>query len=164
MSFASLLKQRTRKTVTLRQTDDAGQPITVVIKKISAGEITARIGAPWGLLQAAADVMSGERAEREAASRELIARDPEAFAEAVQYGARKKAAVVCLGVVSEKVVDKPEHELAEDEMRPEHFREDFELLYNEIVTFSGLPYNSLEVRDLATFRSEQERPAGASLS
>jgi hypothetical protein len=156
LSQASLLRKRSRKIVTLSQTDEEGNPITVVIRSLTAGMVQARAGASPAMISALRNMDAGETPEQR--KQRLIQEsleDPERLAESARYNERVRNAVVCLGVVSEKVVDKPEAELEEDEMLPEHFGRDFATVYNAIVHFSGLPYTPAEVRDATAFRPEQ---------
>jgi predicted transcriptional regulator len=156
MSQASLLKKRTRKVVTLAQTDDEGNPITVVIRKVMAGQVTARAGAPLSIITALREGDPNETMEqRKERLRATALEDPERIREMADYGQRLRQAVVSLGVVSLKVVDKPEAELEEDEILPDHFGEDFATLYNAILQFSDLPFSPVEVRDATAFRPEQ---------
>ena len=156
MSIASTLKRLNRKTITLPINDpETGEPLTVVIRRVRAGEVTARAGSPLSLLAAARNADPGETPEqyRERVLKQALA-DPQLFAETVEYGQRMQAAVVSLGVISEKVVDKSEHELAEDEVLPEHFGDALPMLYNAIIEFSNLPYQPLEGADLTRFRQQ----------
>lgn len=49
------------------------------------------------------------------------------------------------------MVDKPFVELAEDEVHISELGDDVQHLFNEIVSFSGLPYHPLEVADARRF-------------
>jgi hypothetical protein len=156
MSQASLYRKRTRKVVTLSQTDEEGKPMTVVIRKVTAGQVSARAGAPVSIISALrqADAQETPEQRKERVLAEAL-EDPDRLRELADYNQRLRQAVVCLGVVSEKVVDKPEAELEDDEMLPEHFGEDFSTVYNAIIQFSGLPFTPAEVRDATAFRPEQ---------
>lgn len=155
MSIASTLKRLNRRTITLPVHDpETGEALTVTIRRVSAGEVTARAGSPLLLALARnADPDESEAERRERLMRQALD-DPEMLAETIEYGRRIQYAVVSLGVVSEKVVDKPESELAEDEIRPEHFGDALSVVYNAILEFSDLPYQPMEVADMRRFRRE----------
>ena len=155
MSVAKSLKKLTRKVITLKQQDpDTGEPLSVTIRKVSVGEVTGRTGAPLSLRHLVG-TREGETAEeRVQRIREELGNDPESIRETMVFAEKTRNAVVCLGVVSEKVVDKAHDELAEDEMRPDDFGEDLPTVYNAILEFSGLPYQPLEVADMTRFPEE----------
>jgi hypothetical protein len=156
VGVAGKLKKLTRKVVPLSVIDDeTGEPLTVVIRKVGAGEVTARTGKPLSLLMALRAGDPDETPEqRQQRLIEEMQHNPELKQDSIRYGEQVQRTVVCLGVVSEKIVDKPFVELAEDEIRPEDLADDFPRVYNAILSFSGLPYQSMEVADMTRFPAE----------
>lgn len=156
MSIAAALKGLNRKTITLPLSDPAtGEPLQVTIRRVSGGEVTARAGSPLTLLALArgGDPNETDEQRRERLLQQALS-EPETFAGAFEYGQKLQRAVVCLGVVSEKVVERPESELGVDEIRPEHFGDALPVVYNAILEFSDLPYQPMELADLRRFRRE----------
>jgi hypothetical protein len=164
MSQASLFRKLTRKSVTLPAATKAAREagdiptdaeITVLIRKVPVGEVTARAGAPSSVRERLRTSDPGETPEeRKARIVQEVLGDQEGFKELIAYNERLQEAIVCLGVTSMKVVDKPEPDLEDDEIVPGHFGEDLPHLYNEILRFSDLPFTPAEVRDATTFREE----------
>lgn len=152
MSLTKNIKKLSRKVVTLGSIqDEEGNPLTVVIRKVKNREVLLSAGAPLGILafaQSEEDETDDERTERIAAK---IKEDPARVKEAFEFQERLLQAVVCAGVVSDKVVSKPFAELAEDEVHITELGDDVQLLFNEIISFSGLPYHPLEVADARRF-------------
>lgn len=149
MSLASKLKKLSRKVLTLSTGDE------LVIRKVLAGEVTARTGTPITLLGLISGHEGETDEERNARLAEELQRDPEMLLETMSYNRRVQSVVVSLGCVNLKVVGKPYEELAEDEIRPEDLGGDFSTVYNEIVAFSGLPYAPVEVADMSRFSPQQ---------
>lgn len=164
-THARLFRKLTRKIVTLpaatqaaREAGDIGpeDEVTVTIAKVSVGAVTARVGAPASIRERLRGEDPEETPEqrRERITRE-IQENPERVREMLEYQENLTRAIVCLGVMSEKVVDKHESELEDEEITPEHFGEDLPVVYNAILSFSDLPFLPSEVRDAARFRPEQ---------
>lgn len=153
MSAAKLLKNLNRKVIELSQINpETNEPVKVTIRKVKQGEVIARSGMPMSLINLAKAGPEGETPEqRQKRMMEEIKRSPDDFLAAMQSGNKIRRAVLCLGIVSEKVVDKPENELLEDEMCPELFGVDQDMLYNAICEYSNLPFGRAEVADLNSF-------------
>ena len=152
MSLTKSIKKLSRKVVALQTiTDENGDPAQVVIRKVKNREVLMAAGAPVGILAFAGSEEGESEEERRERIAEKIKADPERVAEAVAFQERLTIAVVCAGVASDKVVNKPFAELAEDEVHINELGEDVQLLFNEIVSFSGLPYQPLEVADARRF-------------
>lgn len=166
MSNAKLLKKLSRKVITLSQVDpETGEPLSVTIRKVKAGEVNARVGKPMSLMGALRDFDPDETPEeRRKRVMHVLTDDPEMLEESMRYGEEVKRAVLCLGVTSELVVDKSQHELTDIELCPEDFGDDFGMLYNAILEFSDLPFQPEKVADLSRFRqdgvAEDLQPAG----
>jgi hypothetical protein len=164
MSNASLFRKLTRKVITLpaatRAAREAGdipedQEVTVIIRKVTVGEVTARAGSPASIRERLRKLDPDESEEDRKAR--IVAEtlgDQESWDELIAYNRRLETAIVCLGVASETVVDKPEAQLEGDEITPDFFGPDLSTVYNAILAFSDLPFTPAEVRDATTFRPE----------
>ena len=152
MSLTKNIKKLSRKVVTLQSIqDEAGNPLSVTIRKLKNREVMLAAGAPLGILALAQSEGEETEEERKARIVERIKEDPERVKESLAFQERLTIAVVCAGVASDKIVNKPFAELAEDEVHISELGDDVLYLFNEIISFSGLPYHPLEVAEARRF-------------
>jgi uncharacterized protein YjgD (DUF1641 family) len=167
MSAAKLLKNLNRRVIALTQINpETNKPLTVTIRKVKQGEVIARSGMPMSLINLAKAGPENEAKEERTKRMMERIKTPEGrdeFMQAMQTGLKMRRATLCLGIVSDKVVDKPENELLEDEVTPEIFGDDQDLIYNAICDFSNLPFGRAEVADLETFPDGRGSVSGTPL-
>lgn len=160
MSKASLIKKLSRKVVELPQATrlarEAGElgpteGITVIIRKVSVGEVTSKVGTPPQLLQLASSQEPGETPEeRRARMNTRILEDGDLFRASQKEAHDTLRAIVATGVIDPKVSLTPEGE----ELDPSDFGGDLHYLHDQIVNFSSLPYQPLGGPALERFPGE----------
>ena len=150
---AKAFRKMTRKRLELGVDDETGETLEVVIRKVRVGEVTAVVGTPPSLFAFAVDAPEGETdAQRAQRMKDLMAEDEDFGRSMTRQTLETQNAVVSLGVVSPKIVFKEEHELGDDEMRPEDLGEHFTHVHDEIIKFSSLPYQPLGGAGMAAFQ------------
>lgn len=128
MSLAAKLRQKNRTHVTLSTGD------VVEVRGVTQAEVTARLGGFSGPLVAAVRMSAGGMNSAEI----LQGLEGDQVNALVEFQHRYEVALLCLGVTSLKVVDKPAHELADDEILPTDLGADRALVLEAIQRASGL--------------------------
>lgn len=152
-------------TSTLRANGDipSNQQVMVQIRKVRSAEVIADTGATPLMLSVLKERRPGEtRDEFQARLAERLESDPQAIAEMQQQIAVTMEAVVIRGVTAIAVVEegtRPEWDAITLERGGERsldlLGDDLNLVHDEIVAFSGLPYQRLGGAATTTFPEEQ---------
>lgn len=170
MSQGSLIKKLSRRKVPLeRLTQEAletgqlepGAKIEILVRRVTALEVTKATGQPPALLRAARERRPDEdqQAWRER-WKQIVQDDPELIASNLAYSERLKEAIVTAGCVAPRVVaseaDIPDGADA-DTITLGELGPDLDDVYEAIVAFSGLPY-SLRAGggEITTFPEQQD--------
>ena len=145
----AVLRKQARRTVVLpaataaaRADGDlnADQEVTITIRKVRNADVMAITGQPQRLFALARDRHEGETKEQQRERlQQALTDDADILLESLQQQAKTQEAIVLLGVVEPELT----RDGAGNTLTPNDLGADFELVYDTIVEFAGLPYGRL---------------------